>query len=62
MQAYQEAVAGSFRGEVSQQEVNRRYREMQAAQRRQQAGWEGVADAISGRSAPRPKEQKPSKP
>jgi hypothetical protein len=53
LQAYQEAVAGSLRGEVSQEEVDRFYRKVQAAQRRQQAGWQAVADAISGRAAPR---------
>ena len=62
LQAYQEAVAGSLRGEVSQQEVARFYRKVQAAQRRHQAGWQAVIDAISGRSAPRSKAHKPSGP
>ena len=62
LQAYQEAVAGSLRGEVSQQEVTRFYRKVQAAQRRQQAGWQGVIDATSGRSAPRSKAHTPSTP
>jgi hypothetical protein len=62
LQAYQEAVAGSLRGEVSQQEVNRLYRKVQAAERKQQAGWQEVIDALSDRPAPRPKGQKPSPP
>jgi hypothetical protein len=62
LQAYQEAVAGSLRGEVSQQEVNRLYGKVQEAQRKQQAGWKEVGDAISGHSANRTKDQKPSPP
>ena len=62
LQAYQEAVAGSLRGEVSQQEVTRFYRKVQAAQRRQQAGWQGVVDAISGRAPPQSTPHKPSAP
>jgi serine/threonine protein kinase len=62
LQAYQEAVAGSLRGEVTQEEVNRFYRRVQAAQRRHQAGWQAVRDAISGGSTPRSKAHKPSTP
>jgi hypothetical protein len=58
LQVYQEAVAGSLRGEVSQQEVNRRYRTVQAAQRRQQEAWQSVADAIGGRSEPKATSEK----